>query len=304
MLSRLKQRIKRIVYGKPASWRDEVPRAILRHVPSERPFCVVDIGAHDGDFTRAFSTKFHVTKALLIEALPHKEEKLRAEFKPPKPTVAECAASDRTGLADFEMNEDEATSSLLKTHRHPPELSAVSLGTPTSLAVQTRTLDDIAIEAGLSAIDMLKIDVQGAEAQVLAGASQILNRTRFVWIEFSFKPLYENSPTFFDIFAQMDAAGFGLLELTPEFHAPNREMLQADGLFFRRRNGGRSSNADSTARVRACPGIFLFRNAGCFPRISWLPPELPVYDNDRQATPVRHVRCSLFDRRFRAVIFP
>ena len=81
---------------------------------------------------------------------------------------------------------------------------------------------------------MLKIDVQGAEAQVLAGASQILNRTRFVWIEFSFKPLYENSPTFFDIFAQMDAAGFGLLELTPEFRAPNREVLQADGLFFRR----------------------------------------------------------------------
>jgi len=81
-----------------------------------------------------------------------------------------------------------------------------------------------------------------------------LNRTRFVWIEFSFKPLYENSPTFFDIFAQMDAAGFGLLELTPEFHAPNREMLQADGLFFRRRNGGRSSNADSTARG-PCPGL-------------------------------------------------
>jgi hypothetical protein len=69
---------------------------------------------------------------------------------------------------------------------------------------------------------------------VLAGASHILGHTRFVLVEVSFKPLYENSPTFFDIYAQMDAAGFGLLEVTPEFRAPNREMLQADGLFFRR----------------------------------------------------------------------
>jgi hypothetical protein len=142
--------------------------------------------------------------------------------------------SELTGLVDFEVNEAEQTSSLLKIHRQLPELSEVQLGTPTTLTVQTRTLDDIALEARISEIDLLKIDVQGAEGKVLVGASQMLNRTRFIWVEVSFKPLYENSPTFFDIYAQMDAAGFGLLELTPEFRAPNREVLQADGLFFRR----------------------------------------------------------------------
>ena len=234
MLNRIKQRLKRFVYGEPASWREEVPRAILHHLPNDRPLCLVDIGAHDGDFTRAFSKNFKVARALMIEALPHKAAELRIEFKQPKYTVIECAASDITGLVDFEMNEAEQTSSLLKIHRQLPELSAVQLGRPTTLTVQTRTLDDITVEAGISEIDLLKIDVQGAEAKVLLGASQILNRTRFIWVEVSFKPLYENSPTFFDIYAQMDAAGFGLLELTPEFRAPNREMLQANGLFLRR----------------------------------------------------------------------
>ena len=234
MLTGLKQRVKTLLHGEPPSWREEIPRAILSHIPNDRPFCVVDIGAHDGDFTRAFSSKYEVARALLIEALPHKAEKLRSEFGPPKYTVAECAASDRTGIVDFEMNEEEATSSLLKIHRHLPELSGVSLGKSTTLAIRTRTLDDIAAEAGISEIDLLKIDVQGAEGQVLAGASQSLKRTRFVWVEVSFKPLYENSPTFFDIYAQLDAAGFGLLELTSAFRAPNREMVQADGLFFRK----------------------------------------------------------------------
>jgi len=137
-------------------------------------------------------------------------------------------------MVDFEMYEEEATSSLLKIHRHLPELSAVHLEKSTTLRVQTRTLDDIVREVGITEIDLLKIDVQGAEAKVLAGAPNILRRTRFVWVEVSFKPLYENSPTFFDIYPQMNAAGFGLLELSPAFRAPNREMVQADGLFFRK----------------------------------------------------------------------
>jgi FkbM family methyltransferase len=221
MFARFKKRLKRILHGEPSSWRDEVPRAVVYHVPNDRSFCIVDIGAHDGDFTRALSSKFKVARVLMIEALPQKVEKLRADFRPPKYTV-------------LEVNEDNVTSSLLKIHRHLPELSSVHLGRPTTLEVRTRTLDDIVIEEGISKIDLLKIDVQGAEAKVLAGASHILGHTRFVLVEVSFKPLYENSPTFFEIYAQMDAAGFGLLEVTPEFRAPNREMLQADGLFFRR----------------------------------------------------------------------
>lgn len=234
MLTQLKQLIQRLAGREPMSWRDEVPRAILHHVPNDRPYCLVDIGAHDGDFTRAFSSKFKVARALLVEVLPHKAQKLRAEFVGPEYTVIECAASERTGLVDFQINEEEATSSLLNIHRHLPELSAVKLGKATTREVQTRTLDEIAVETGISEIDLLKIDVQGAEARVLAGAAHILLRTRFVWVEVSFKPLYENSPTFFDIYAQMDAAGFGLLELTCAFRAPNREMVQADGLFFRK----------------------------------------------------------------------
>ena len=170
----------------------------------------------------------------MIEALPHKVKKLRAEFVNPKYTVVECAASDRDGIVDFEMNEIDETSSLLKIRRELPELSAIKMGKATTLSVQARTLDGIAGEAGICEIDLLKIDVQGAELKVLAGAPMTLPRTRFVWMEVSFKPLYENSATFFEMYEQMQRHGFGLLDMTCAFRAPNKEMLQANGLFFRK----------------------------------------------------------------------
>jgi hypothetical protein len=48
--------------------------------------------------------------------------------------------------------------------------------TPTSVA--TTTLDDYASEADIARIDLLKIDVEGAEERVLRGAQRLLDERR------------------------------------------------------------------------------------------------------------------------------
>jgi FkbM family methyltransferase len=65
-----------------------------------------------------------------------------------------------------------------------------------SLEVETRRLDDI---KEISDIDFLKLDVQGAELDVINGASRLLKDTLVVHTEVEFIPLYRNQPLFGDV---------------------------------------------------------------------------------------------------------
>jgi len=230
----LKNVVKKIL-GRPVEetdWRKTIPWPLRKRLQEGKALTVIDIGAHDGDFTRALSLKFEIAHALLVEALPHKAAKLRAEFSGAQYAVVECAATDHAGTVDFEVNQMEETSSLLKIHRDLPEHASLPLANTNTLRVEARTLD--AIAAPLGEIDVLKIDVQGAELLVLQGGQATIARTRFMWIEVSFKQLYENSPTFIDVYEACDRAGFGLGDMQAAFRGPAGEMLQADVLFLRK----------------------------------------------------------------------
>jgi FkbM family methyltransferase len=220
--------------GRPleTDWRDAVPGPLLKRLPAGREITVVDVGAFDGDFTRALSQKFPVAHAVLVEAVPHRAEKLRAEFQAPRFTVCECAACDRAGMVEFELNTMEETSSLLKIHRDVPAIATLHLGAARTLRVEARTLDEIT--APLGDIDVLKIDVQGAEVRVLSAGHATLARTRYIWIEVSFQELYEGSATFFEVYDALDRAGFGLGDLQSAFRGPSGEMLQGDALFLKK----------------------------------------------------------------------
>lgn len=51
------------------------------------------------------------------------------------------------------------------------------------MRVRTKTLDSLASRIGLRHIDLLKIDTEGAELKVLAGAGKVLRRTRKIVME-------------------------------------------------------------------------------------------------------------------------
>ena len=57
--------------------------------------------------------------------------------------------------------------------------------------VQTTRLDDIPETAD---VDLLKVDVQGAEMMVFEGAPQRLKSALIVDVEVEFIPLYKNQP--------------------------------------------------------------------------------------------------------------
>lgn len=96
---------------------------------------------------------------------------------------------------------------------YPPNMALISRVTRLEITkigerdIETRRLDDIA-EVG--DVDYLKLDVQGAELDIIRNASQTLARTVVVHTEVNFVPVYEDQPLFADVDIALRQAGFWL----------------------------------------------------------------------------------------------
>jgi protein O-GlcNAc transferase len=126
-------------------------------------------------------------------------------------------------------------------------------------AVNTVRLDDV-LPAG--SMDMLKIDVQGAECLVFDGAAKRLNECLLVWTEVEFVPLYKNQPLFADVDARLRQSGLQFLcfaGIAPRTLAswpaagvqqPQRpQQLWADALYIPSPDRLASMGADANARL-------------------------------------------------------
>ncbi len=109
--------------------------------------------------------------------------------------------------------------------------------------ITTHRLDDI-VEA--QEVDYLKLDVQGAELDVLRGAENLLGRVVAVSTEVEFVPLYEGQPLFADVDTFLRQKGFLFHTMTgisgrafrPLLHRNNPnlpflQMLWSQALYIR-----------------------------------------------------------------------
>jgi len=111
------------------------------------------------------------------------------------------------------------------------------------IPVTTRKLDDI---AEITALDFLKMDVQGVEREVLAHGQAKLADTVAIQTEVSFVPLYKDQPSFGDMDLALRALGFlphsvtgtKIWPISPMVvgDAPNRgirQLLETDMVYVR-----------------------------------------------------------------------
>ncbi len=71
----------------------------------------------------------------------------------------------------------------------------------------TVSLDTFVNEHAIGAVDFLKIDVQGAELDVLKGGAGALGQVLLIVSEVEFVPIYEGQPLFGDVAAHLRAQG-------------------------------------------------------------------------------------------------
>lgn len=211
--------------------RNKVKYLIKKHL-RKKAIVLVDIGANKGDFYSKAKEYLNIKKAYLIEPLPHLKDTLITKFANNKCEIIPELLSKTVGeKIEFNINEFDETSSILNIDENSIHLDKIPTKTINRLELMSNTLDNICKDKNIDHIDLLKIDVQGAEGLVLEGGENILDHTEYIWIEVSFKSLYENSILFDEVVSRLNSHNFIMIELSPGFRNKHREIVQADVLF-------------------------------------------------------------------------
>ena len=199
---------------------------------------ILDIGANTGQFARLAHEVFPGAAIYSFEPLPDCFEALKSalpagsDFHP-----INCALGREEGMLEFRRALHTPSSSFLRMTKLHEESFPESTGGQEErpLTVAVRTLDQVAAELPLRENILLKIDVQGYEANVLAGGAETVRRAAAVIMETSFRRLYEGQPLFDEIYATMRGLGFDFQGNMEQMVSPaDGRVVQADSIFVRR----------------------------------------------------------------------
>lgn len=191
---------------------------------------VVDIGANVGQWSGMLLNCINPQKLIIAEPIPDAFALLRQKFgSKSNVELHNVALGDHEGVAKLQITRDTTGASFL----HPREEMRTLVGSNWTVAseieVKMTTLD--ALLASLGEISLLKIDVQGYEKPVLAGAKQTLRKTKFVLIELNFMPQYEGGSWLGEIHEVLTREfGFFLANATAPLVLNGRASM-CDGLY-------------------------------------------------------------------------
>ena len=206
----------------------------LRHLPRLEYRFVIDGGANRGSFTDAFLQLHRPERLVLVEAIPDLAEKLRARYAGRSGiSVVSVALSDKNGEAQFEINRSDASSSLLPIDPRNMAWFNRDLTVARTVRVPTMTLPTLLAEHGMQTVDLLKLDLQGAERFVLTGGDAVLDRVRVIYTEVFFEQLYTGAWLFWEMNEFLSGHGFKLCGLSNIAHASDGDLVQANATFRR-----------------------------------------------------------------------
>lgn len=193
---------------------------------------VIDVGAHHGQFSLFARHQFPGAAIYCVEPLPDAGEKLKSVFRDDaNVTVLPYAASTASGVGAMQVSKKTDSSSLLKiTDDYVSAFPGTELDT--TAEVETRPLDEM-LPSDLSGPILLKIDAQGGELDVLAGAAQTLRRTDAVFVECSFIEFYEGQALADEVIEFLRHNGMRLSGVFSVVRSATGQCLQADLLFAR-----------------------------------------------------------------------
>lgn len=196
------------------------------------PTGILDVGAHDGAFSRGARQIFKEASILMIDALAEKGPVLAdlcRELGNADHLIAMLGSSDAEAASFFVVN-TELRPDLVKTgsskyrenSNFPMEERVLS----------QRTLGSIVAERGLS-FQLLKLDVQGAELDVIRGLGSHLSNIEVILMEMSLVEYNKGAPLIDVILSELRQVGFVLYDIVEEHRYVGGRLLQIDGIFVR-----------------------------------------------------------------------
>jgi 2-O-methyltransferase len=166
---------------------------ISSFVRSDSPV-IIEAGAFDGQDTKRFLNAWSNCKIFAFEPVPNLADRLSKLFDgEERVSVIEKSLvggiSRDVTMYTFQMDSvPNGSSSILQPTGHLDRQPTIDLAK--TIQVTGVTLDEWAESEGVGAVDILWLDLQGAELDVLRSANSLLSRTHIVHVEISDEPLY------------------------------------------------------------------------------------------------------------------
>ncbi len=169
------------------------------------PRQIVDIGAYEGTWTTRCAKLFPQAHFLMLEAQDAKAAALgevrgrmngRADY-----TIGVLSAEAGAEVTFFEM---ETGSSYLEELTDAPRRSVQKV---------TTTLNDVLRSAGIATVDFMKLDVQGAELDVLRGGLDALRSAQYVLMEVAISDYNRGAPNAGEVISFMTGHGFAIRDI-------------------------------------------------------------------------------------------
>jgi FkbM family methyltransferase len=199
-----------------------IERELRRLFPRLDAKVVFDIGSCEGEDAIRYASLFPSATVYAFEPVPDNVRLIEANLaKHPQARirVMPVALSDSEGRATLFVSSGQPpgavasdwdfgnkSSSLLRPDRHLDVHPWVHF--ESMIEVKTETLEGVCGREGISDIDLVHLDVQGAELSVLKGAGSLLGRIGAIWMEVEAVPLYEGQPLKSDVERFMTRHGF------------------------------------------------------------------------------------------------
>lgn len=209
--------------------------------------CIFDVGANMGQYATMLRTQVGY-KGLIVsfEPIPECAEHLRAlSRQDPLWQVEEVALSDRVGVDTFNIMVSNQFSSLGSPDHSGVDIFEESNKISRSIRVQVDTLApyfEKYREKFHFSRPFLKLDTQGADVKVVAGAAAIMREIVGLQSELSIVKIYDESTRYTDAINFYESLGFRLSALVPNNAGHFPRLVEIDCIMF---------NADLAAGVHA-----------------------------------------------------
>lgn len=230
---------------KKASERKNFMRGALNQIKNMgfSPKTIIDAGTAFGDWSRLCYQIFPKADHILFEPLKEYQKVLRKYADSHKNIkYFQSAVGSKNGYVYINVHKDLVGSSILKETDSP-------FSDGQSRKVPLVILDKAV--KGFKGPYLIKIDVQGAELEVLLGAKEILELTKYIILEVSLFESMKGSPQLFDVVNFMKERGFVVYDIVSALYRPlDNALSQVDMIFVKEKGQFRKDHRYCTPEQR------------------------------------------------------
>jgi FkbM family methyltransferase len=210
---------------------------VMRFIREQGVNCVIDVGAHWGEFGLKLRRLRYRGRIVSFEPLTAAFQKLaEAAAGDGAWVIRQEAVAESSGPVTINVTSDTACASVLApskfgTERAPHLLSIV--GTESAPAIRLSSVWGECISGIREPRVLLKTDTQGLDLEVVRSAGERVYETAGILMEVTIAPLYEGAPHLFSVLPAIESLGFYLAAIAPLNRGRDDRIVELDCLLRR-----------------------------------------------------------------------